>query len=51
MNDNLKYLRNENKQQGDVEEAEQNIQKMALDNESEDEQAENLKPEDQKPQE
>ena len=35
MNDNLKYLRNEKKQKGDSEEANQNVEKMAIDNEKE----------------
>ena len=49
MNDNLKYLRNENKQQGDAEEAEQNIQKMEADNAREAQIAETQKPEEENP--
>jgi len=47
MNDNLKYLRNKNKQEGDAQEAEQNIENMAKDNINENEVAESQKPEDQ----
>ena len=50
MNDNLKYLRNKNKQAGDDEEAQQNIQEMAIDNAEEAEQAEAQVPDEQKPQ-
>ena len=47
MNDNLKYLRNKNKQEGDAQEAEQNIKKMSEDNAKEKELADTQKPEEQ----
>ncbi len=49
MNDNLKYLRNKNKQEGDAQEAEANVQKMEADNAKESEIAETQKPVDEIP--
>ena len=47
MNDNLKYLRNKNKQEGDAQEAEANVQKMEADNAKEAEIAKTQKSEEE----
>jgi hypothetical protein len=47
MNDNQKFLRNENDQKGMAEKAEENVDKMAVENNEEEDKTESQKPEDQ----
>lgn len=45
MNDNLKYLRNKNKQEGDAQKAQKNVEELTKDNAEEAVQASAQKPE------